>query len=148
MQKVTDFSAAASSSLIGLCVQFSTSSVVLHLLTRAGLCSKPRWVDTALENPGRADSEVHDAFYSSCHAVKPTAQLMKAEQHIPAIFNSWHSAQLPQSLKSFVSRYDSYSDLLTCHISSCQMSVKYVLGSLKKRWYIHVATLLDLFDAI
>lgn len=87
-QKVTDFSAAASSSLVGLCVQFSTSSMVLHLLKSAGLCSELLWVDTALENPGRADSEVRDAYYSSCHAVKPTAQLMKAEQLIPAIFNS------------------------------------------------------------
>lgn len=76
------------------------------------------------------------------------AESVKAEQHVCAIFNNWHLAWLPQSLKTFVSSYDSYSDLLSYHISSCQMSVKCVLGSLKRSQYLHVATLLDLFDAI
>lgn len=146
MQKVRDFSAALSS-LVGLCVQSSTSSMVWFFISvkRAGLFSKPLWVDAALANPGRADSEVRDAFYSSCPADKSRAQPMKADQHLCAILNNWCLAWVPQSLKPFVSSCDSYSDLLSHHISSSQISV---LGSLKRRWYLHVATLLDLFDAI
>lgn len=121
---------------------------VLHQLKRAGLCSKPVWVHAALANAGRADSVVRDGFYSSCHAVKSRAQPVKADRHLCAIFNNWRLAWMPQSLKPFVSSCDSYSDFPSYHTSSCQMSVKCVLGSLKRRWYLYVAMLLDLFDAI
>lgn len=46
---------------------------------------------------------------------------MKADQPICAFFNNWCLTWMPQSLKPFVKSCGSYSDLLSYHISSCQM---------------------------